>query len=54
MPPDPAEDASDEVAVSAEDTSEQVDSVQEAEEESFPASDPSSSWAGLNRDASPK
>jgi hypothetical protein len=26
---------------------EQVDAVQEADEESFPASDPPSSWAGL-------
>ena len=54
MAPDPAEDASDEVEIGVEDSSEQVDSVQEADEESFPASDPSSSWAGLNGDASPK
>jgi hypothetical protein len=46
MAPDPAEDASDEVVTGADDSSEQADAVQEADEESFPASDPSSSWAG--------
>ena len=35
----------------SEDHSEQGDQVDEVDEESFPASDPPSSWAGSNQDS---
>lgn len=42
------DDVSDEAS---EDHSEQDDQVDEVDEESFPASDPPSSWAGSNQDS---